>query len=52
MDPASDAEELHEVEELQVVVQWFGNATAHRKGDVYSAKSVYSQFGSGKATTR
>jgi len=41
MDPASDAEELHEVEELQVVVQWFGNATAHRKGDAYSAKSVY-----------
>lgn len=29
----SDAEDLHEVEELQVVVQWFGNATAHRKGD-------------------
>ncbi len=31
---SAEAEELHEVEELQVVVQWFGNAVAHRKGDV------------------
>ena len=50
---SAEAEELHEAEELQVVVQCLGNAYSNiEKGDVYRAKSVYLPIWIDQATTR
>ena len=55
MDPASDsaeAEELHEAEELQVVVQWLAMLQHIEKETSVAQKACTSQFGSAKATSR